>query len=139
MDDFTRDPSDWLRRFSPDEWIRAALGELSRAEAAWARGDARSGAAGVKRAAGMALNAALLVEPEPRWGRTYVEHVAALSTDDRVPAAVREACLLVLEAKAPTGDVVSLRTPRSNAVVLEAARDVVAHAWAVVKRHERVE
>ncbi len=139
MDDFIRDSSDWLRRFSPDEWIRAALGELSRAEAAWGRGDARSGAAGVKRAAGMGLNAALLVEPDPRWGRTYVEHVTALSTDERVPEAVREACRRVLDAKAPSGDVVALRTPKGtagNAAVFEAARDVVAHAWAVVKRHE---
>jgi hypothetical protein len=136
MGDFTRDPSDWLRRFSPAEWIRAALGELSRAEAAWARGDARSGAAGVKRAAGMALNAALIVEPEPRWGRTYVEHVEALLVDERVPQAVRDACRIVLEARSPSGDVVTLRTPRGHAVVLEAARDVVAHAFAVVKRHE---
>jgi hypothetical protein len=31
MSDFTRDKTHWLRRLSPDEWINAALGELSRA------------------------------------------------------------------------------------------------------------
>src|SRR5262249_47300797 len=62
--EFVRDPSHWLRRLSPDEWIRAALGELGRAEAAYGHGNARAGSAGVKRAAGMALNGALLVQPD---------------------------------------------------------------------------
>ena len=34
--EFTRDPGDWLRKLSPDEWIRAGLGELKRAEQAYA-------------------------------------------------------------------------------------------------------
>lgn len=136
MGEFTRDPSDWLRRYSPDEWIRAALAEIARAEAAWERGDARSGAAGVKRAAGMALNAALIVQPAPSWGRTYVEHVQALAQDEHVPQAVRDACRAVLDAKAPARDVVSLRTPRGHVAVIEAAKDVVAHAFAVVRRHD---
>ncbi|HEY8039164.1 MAG TPA: hypothetical protein VIF15_05190 [Polyangiaceae bacterium] len=136
MGSFTRDPADWLRRLSPDEWIRAALGELQRATAAYAGGSARAGAAGVKRAAGMALNAALIVEPDDAWGRTYVEHVAALAKDDRAPQAVRVACRTVLDAKGPSGDVVSLRTPRAHEPVVDAAHDVIAHAWAVVRRHE---
>jgi len=136
MGDFTRDKAHWLRRLSPDEWISAALGELSRAERAWLDGNARAGVVGLKRAAGMALNAALIVEPDDTWGRTYVEHVEALSRDPRVPEAVRAACRVVLEMKPPSGDVVSLRTPRAGAQAVEAARDVVAHAWAVVKRHE---
>jgi hypothetical protein len=136
MGEFVRDPSHWLRRLSPDEWIRAALGELRRAEAAYRAGNTRAGAAGVKRAAGMALNGALLVEPDEAWGRTYVEHVEALARDLRVPEAVRSACSAVLEARPPSMDVVVLRTPKGNAAVLEATRDVIAHAWAVVKRHE---
>jgi HEPN domain-containing protein len=136
MGEFTRDPSDWLRRLSPDEWIRAALGELQRAEAAYERGDARAGAAGVKRSAGMALNAALLVEPNASWGRTYVEHLSALAADRAAAEAVRAACRAVLEAKAPSAGVVNLRTPRSDEQLLEATRDVIAHAWALVKRHE---
>lgn len=133
---FTRDPGDWLRKLSPDEWIRAGLGELRRAEQAFAAGNARGGAAGVKRAAGMALNAALIVEPAEAWGRSYVEHLAALAKDPRVPAAVRSACRAVLDAKQPAGEVVVLRTPHAHDGVLEAARDVIAHAWAVVRRHE---
>jgi hypothetical protein len=111
MGEFTRDPSHWLRRLSPEEWIRAALGELERAAAAYDRGDSRAGVVGVKRAAGMAA------EPS-------------------VPEAVRAASRAVLGAKAPSGSLVSLRTPRTDERALEAARDVIAHAWAVVKRHE---
>jgi HEPN domain-containing protein len=134
--EFTRDPADWLRRLSPDEWIRAALGELKRAEHAYGAGNTRAGAAGVKRAAGMALNGALLVEPDEAWGRAYVEHVAALARDQRVPEAVRAACRTVLAEMPPTGEVVVLRTPKAHEAVLEAARDVIAHAWAVVRRHD---
>jgi len=47
MSDFTRDKTHWLRRLSPNEWINAALGELSRAEKAWAGGNARAGVVGV--------------------------------------------------------------------------------------------
>jgi HEPN domain-containing protein len=136
MGEFTRDPGHWLHRLLPDEWIRAALGEVARAEKALQSGDVRAGMAGVKRAAGMALNAVLIVEPERRLGRTYVEHIEAVSLDDSVPDAVREACQRVLDAKPPPPDVVRLRTPSAHASVLEAARDVIAHAWAVVKRHE---
>jgi hypothetical protein len=136
MGEFVRDPNHWLRRFSPDEWISAALGELSRSEAAWRRGDLRAGTVGVKRAAGMALNAALIVEPSDAWGRTYVEHVEALARDERVPVAVRDACRRVLEARPPGSDVITLRTPRLQTDVFEAARDIIAHAWAVVRRHE---
>ena len=134
--EFDRDPTDWLRRLSPDEWIHAGLTELRRAEAAFARGDGRAGAATVKRAAGMALNAALLVEPDEGWGRSFVDHVRALSRDPRVPEAVRAACRVVLDARPPGGDVVVLRTPRSREAVTEAARDVIAHAWTVVRRHD---
>ncbi|MGA7121414.1 MAG: hypothetical protein WBY94_15020 [Polyangiaceae bacterium] len=136
MGDFVRDPSDWLRRFSPAEWIRAALGELRRAEAAYERGDARAGVVGVKRAAGMALNAALLVEPNVVWGRSYLEHLEGLARDQDVPEAVRAASRAVLEVKPPSPGVVSLRTPRTQERALDAASDVIAHAWAVVKRHE---
>jgi HEPN domain-containing protein len=135
MGEFKRDPTHWLMRLSPDEWIRAALGELGRAEEAWRRGDARAGVAGIKRAAGMALNGALLVEPHDAWGRTYVDHLKALAADARAPEAVRAASRQVLEAEGPSGLVV-LRTPHAHEAVLEATRDVIAHAWTVVKRHE---
>ena len=61
---FERDASHWLFKFSADEWIRAALGDLKRAEQAYAQRNARAGLAGARRAAGMALNGALVVEPD---------------------------------------------------------------------------
>lgn len=134
----SRDPEDWLRKLSPDEWIRAALGELRRAEAAYANRNLRAGVAGCKRAAGMALNAALSVEAREGWGRTYVEHLAALVKDASAPEVVRAAAAVVLGAESPGGsrDVVALRTPSSDAKILDAARDVVAHAYALVRRHD---
>jgi HEPN domain-containing protein len=136
MGEFNRDPAHWLLRYSPDEWIHAALGELARARQAWEQGNGRAGAVGVKRAAGMALNAALIVRPEHDWGRTYVEHLSALAADESAPPAVRAASQRVLEAQPPGGDLVSLRTPRSHTSFVEAAHDVIAHAWAVVKKNE---
>jgi hypothetical protein len=136
MGEYSRDPDHWLFRYSPDEWIRAALGELARARKASERGDARGCAAGVKRAAGMALNAALIVEPEERWGRTYVEHVEALAGDPKVPEAVRMAARAVLAAGVAEDGIVRLGTPRTRTAPVEAAHDVIAHAWAVVKKHE---
>lgn len=98
---------------------------MSRAEEAHARGQPRAALAGCKRAAGMALNAALLVEPNRAWGRTYLEHLAALAYDARAPRAVREACAIVLRARAADG------------MVVDKAHDVIAHAWFVVQRSER--
>jgi hypothetical protein len=136
MGEFRRDPDHWLFRHSPDEWIRAALGELERARLAWEKGNARAGAVGVKRAAGMALNGALIAQPSEAWGRTYVEHLAALAADVGAPPAVRAACQRVLEAQPPASDLVSLRTPRGHATFVDAAHDVIAHAWVVVRRNE---
>ncbi len=133
---FVRDPSHWLRRFSPDEWVRASLGELRRAEARFKANDVTAGLAGCKRAAGMALNGALLVEPDESWQRSYVDHVAALARDPRVPERVREASKHLLEARSPSSDILTLRSRRSDERLLEAARDVMAHAYAVIKRHE---
>jgi hypothetical protein len=133
--DAQKEETDWLRRHTPREWIQVALGELRRASAAFESNDLGAGVAGCKRAAGMALNGALTVEPNERWGRTYVEHVRALSVDAQVPAAVRDACNVLLEARPPNPHLLILRVPRSNERTLEAARDVMAHALAVVIRH----
>jgi hypothetical protein len=137
MGEFVRDPSHWLFRLSPIEWVRAGLGEVARAEKALSHGDVRGGTAGLKRAAGMALNGALIVEPKEKWGRTYVEHLETLANDAGVPEAVRAASRRVLDAAPPSGEVVVLRTPRAYAAAVDAARDVIAHAWVVVQRHEK--
>lgn len=136
MAELPTDPAHWLHRLTPDEWLTSAMGELRRAEAAYARNDARAGLVGAKRAAGMALNGALRVQPNEAWGRSYVEHVEALARDEDAPRAVRDACVLLLESKAPGSDLLGLRSKASDARVLEAARDVMAHAYALVKRHE---
>ncbi|MGH7269715.1 MAG: hypothetical protein ACREJ3_04730, partial [Polyangiaceae bacterium] len=96
-----------MRRFAPEGWIRAALHELAQAEKAWESGQVGAGTVGAKRAAGMALNAALAVEPDATWGRSYVQHLVGLRADSRVPEAVRSACRAVLDAKAPSGAIVA--------------------------------
>jgi HEPN domain-containing protein len=134
---FVRDPAHWLNKLSPDEWIRAATGELRRAEEAYQRKNGRAGLAGARRAAGMALNGALIVHPDESWGRSYMDHLLALKRDtsELVPARVRDACLLLLETPLPGGELVALRTSNADDRVLEAARDVIAHAYAIVKRN----
>jgi HEPN domain-containing protein len=137
---FVRDEKHWLFKLSPDEWIRAGLSDLKTAEAAYQANDARAGLAGCKRAAGMALNGALIVEPDELWGRSYVDHLMAASRDARVPERVREACRELTEITSPGAagapKLVTLRTSSQENRILEAARDVIAHAYAIVKRHE---
>jgi HEPN domain-containing protein len=134
---FARDESHWLLKLSPDEWIRAGLADLKKSEEAYKANNPRAGLAGAKRAAGMALNGALIAEPDELWGRSYVDHLMALGRDARVPERVREACRELTEPAAPAGSkLVALRTHSAEHRILEAARDVIAHAYAVVKRHE---
>jgi len=129
---FQRDPSHWLHRHSPEEWIGAALGELRNAELALEVRDSTGLVAGAKRAAGMALNAALVVRPRDGWGRTYVEHLVGLGADSRAPAAVREAAQLVERTQPPSSGLVALRSKKADESLLEAVRTVMAHAYAVV-------
>lgn len=131
LDAFPRDLSDWLYKLSPEEWIQAALAELRRAESALAAGQLPPAYAGLKRAAGMALNAALIRAPKPSWGRSYVEHLRGLSADGSAPEAVRSAAQSLLELRAAPGEIVNLRSPGSQARWVEAAKTVMAHAYAV--------
>lgn len=133
---FTRDPDHWLFKLDPHEWIRTGLVELRRAEALYQEHNAQGGLASARRAAGMALNGALIVEPSDDYGRSYVDHLRALERDDRVPAAVRDAAHVLLSTQPPGPSLISLRSAKSDERVLEAARDVIAHAFARVKRVE---
>jgi hypothetical protein len=128
----TRDPNHWLLRYSAREWIAAGLAELRRAGEAYEQRNLRGGHAGALRAAGMALNGALVVQPDESWGRSYVDHIRALGRDTTVPAEVREAARTLLDAPAPGGQVVLLRTPSTESRFLEAARTLMAHAYALV-------
>jgi hypothetical protein len=127
-----RDQAHWLYRLSPQEWITGAVGELKKAERASSQRNAQGLVAGVKRAAGMALNAALVMRSRESWGRTYVEHLAGLSEDERVPQPVRQAARVVREAQAPSSGLVVLRSRKGDEALLEAGRIVMAHAYAVV-------
>lgn len=122
----------WLTRLPPEAWIRQALGELSRAEQLLAAHDRRAAVLSLRRAAGMALNGALCVSWR-EWGRTYVEHVRALVTDREVPEAVRAAAQLLLEAEVKQEpNVVRLTPPSEGARWVEAAKTIMAHAYALV-------
>ncbi len=123
---------DWLHKLGAQGWLDAARTELHHADASYAEGAARAGLAYARRAAGMALNAALVVRPR-EWGRTYVEHLRALSGDETAPEAVRRACHTLLETTMPGASaLVTLRRSRADVTCVEAARDVIAHAYAIV-------
>jgi len=128
---FQRDPGHWLRKFSPEEWIQAGLKELARAREALSSHDRPRASASLKRAAGMALNGALLVVPRSEWGRSYAEHLQALSRDEAAPVEVREAAGLLLDLPG-AGELIPLATERHNERLVEAARTVMAHAYALV-------
>jgi len=133
---FSRDADHWLFKFSADEWVRAGMAELRRAEEAYAKKNGRAGLAGARRAAGMALNGVLVVRPNEAWGRSYMDHLLALKVDAEAPARVREAASALVDTPLPGGELVALRTANADTRVLEATRDVLAHAYALVKRAE---
>ena len=136
-----RDPDHWLYRHTPREWIRASMGELRQARAAYERHNGRAGLAGCRRAAGVALNGLLaaLDAPDVTYGRTYMDHLAGAAADDRAPEAVREAARVLLVTPLPGGPIVALRTATSDARALDAAETVMAHAYAVVLKAEPLE
>jgi hypothetical protein len=122
----------WLTRLSPPEWIRKGLGELARAEEFLKTHDRSAGVLALRRACGMALNGALCVTFRP-WGRTYVEHVRAIADDASVPEPVRLAAKILNDVPLErTPNVVRLTPPSESARWVEAAKTVMAHAYAVV-------
>ncbi|MDF3068241.1 MAG: hypothetical protein K0R38_3842 [Polyangiaceae bacterium] len=123
---------EWLTRLSPEEWIRRGLAELSRAEKLLAAHDRSAAVLSLRRAAGMALNGALSVSFRD-WGRTYVEHVRAVATDRDVPEAVRSAALLLSSVELEhQPNIVRLTPPSESARWVDAAKTLMAHAYAVV-------
>jgi hypothetical protein len=126
-----RQPEHWLYRFTAAEWLQAARGELGRARQALARGDRRKGLFEARRAAGMALNAVLRTHPQDRYGRSYMEHLAALALDDAATEEVR-ACAARLLEKAPTRDAQVVKLPgmagEDDLAPARWAEVIVAHA-----------
>lgn len=130
------DPDAWLRRYTPQQWLHAAIHEHRQAKDAYARKNGRAGLAGCRRAAGVALNGVLatMTRPDPRYGRSYMDHLGGLAGDASAPQAVRDAAALLLSTPLPGGTLVSLRTSSSDAKALDAAETVMAHAYACVLR-----
>ena len=105
-----RQADHWLYRLLPEEWLRAARNELVRAKRALLQGDRRKGLFEARRAAGMALNAWLHIEPREAYGRSYLDHLRALANDASVPPQVRRAAQALLEKPPPAElDLVGLR------------------------------
>jgi hypothetical protein len=125
-----RDPAHWLYRLTAVEWLAAAETELGHALAALSRRAARPGVTHARRAAGMAWNAVLAAapgdEPDARYGRSYMEHVVALSTDGGAPLEVRAAAQLLCDTAPRPPELVTLGKP--DLAPLEAARALVAYA-----------
>lgn len=122
----------WLLRHPPADWIRQGLSELSRAETALKAHDRVAGVLGLRRAAGMALNGALAVSWR-EWGRTYIEHLRAVADDSSVPVEVTRAAQLLNRIDIDrTPNIVRLTPPSESARWVDAAKTVMAHAFAVV-------
>ena len=122
----------WLTRLSAEEWIRQGLIELQRAQARIAAHDRSAAVLGLRRASGMALNGALSVRWRA-WGRTYIDHLRAVAHDEDVPEIVRDAARLLNDVpvdKQP--NVVRLTPPSESTRWLDAAKTVMAHAYAMV-------
>jgi hypothetical protein len=130
------DPAHWLHRLTPVEWLAAADTELEHAAQALARRAVRPGITHARRAAGMAWNAVLADAPDApteralvaRFGRSYMDHVAALTSAIDVPDDVRAAAALLRDTPPLPPALITLGKPDLRA--LEAARAVVMHARA---------
>ena len=131
------DPTHWLHRLDAAEWLAAAATELDLAQAALARRATRVGVTHARRAAGMAWNAVLVVAPDDRYGRSYMDHVVALASqadaaDDVIPADVRGAARLLRDTPPRPPELVTIGKPDMSP--LQAANVIVAYARAVVER-----
>jgi HEPN domain-containing protein len=120
-----KDPQHWLYRLSADEWLKAAHNELERAQAVLERKQQRPGVAGARRAAGMAWNAVLVLAPDERYGRSYMDHLRALAGDSAAEEAVRQAAQALVDAPLET-DVIPIgkgdtRLAELARVIMEAA------------------
>lgn len=127
----TVDPSHWLRRLDPDQWIAAAENELVQCQQALARRAYRPGVTHARRAAGMALNGILFLQEQPSWGRSYMEHVAALVGDDAAPEEVRAAARALHDTPAAPPELVPLGKPDLHTHT--AARTIIDWAQARIR------
>ena len=126
-----RDPAHWLYRFTPAEWLAAAANELAAADRALSARQQRAGVTQARRAAGMAWNAVLCqAGDETGYGRSYMDHLQALSRDATVPEPVQQAARALVEAPL-TQEIVQLgkgdtRLAREAEVIVDCARERIA-------------
>jgi HEPN domain-containing protein len=122
------DPTHWLHRLLPAEWLAAADTELQHCAETLGRRAYRPGVTHARRAAGMALNAVLAGEDHPNWGRSYMEHVVALADEALAPAEVRAAARQLRDTPPAPPELVKLGGP--DLAPLEAARTIIDWARA---------
>jgi hypothetical protein len=127
------DPTHWLHRLSPAGWLAAADSELVHCQETLARRALRPGVTHARRAAGMAVNAILVLAPDDRLGRSYMDHVQALAAPaPSVPEDVHTAAALLRDTPAAPPELITLGRPDLRA--LEAATRIVAWARSEVAR-----
>jgi hypothetical protein len=128
------DPTHWLFRLAPAEWLAAADTEVAHAAEKLAAHAVRPGVTHARRAAGMAWNAFMAKDPSPeisdpliaRFGRSYMEHVVALASDDEVGPELRAAAAVLRDTPPAPPELVTLGKPgHPDLRVLEAARTIV--------------
>jgi HEPN domain-containing protein len=120
------DPAHWLHRLTAEEWLAAAATEIAHAEAALARRATRPGVTHARRAAGMAWNAVLTAQPDDRFGRSYMEHVVALSGDATAPDEIRAAAQRLRDTPAAPPELLTLGKP--DLAPAHDARAILNHA-----------
>jgi hypothetical protein len=130
-----RDPGHWLHRLDAAEWLAAAATELAHAEEKLSHRSVRPGVTHARRAAGMAWNAVLVIAPDERYGRSYMDHVVALAQtpddDAAIPATVRAAARLLRETPGTPAQLITIGKPDLSA--LEAARVIVEFAGSLTR------
>jgi hypothetical protein len=133
-----QDSDHWLWRLDAQGWLAAAEAELERGRAH--ASSRRTAITHARRAAGMALNAALVAmlargwsreRCEHAWGRSYIDHLRALAGADEhepfdVDLAKRCRTLLEVPVMPPTG-LVKLARSRDEAAseALDLASQIV--------------
>ncbi|MBC8131359.1 MAG: hypothetical protein H7X95_00150 [Deltaproteobacteria bacterium] len=123
-----KDPSHWLYRLTAEEWLAAADTELQHCADTLRRRAFRPGVTHARRAVGMAWNAVLIESPDVRFGRSYMEHVAALAGDDHTPEAPRRAAQYLKDTSPAPPALVTLGQP--DLAPLNAAQVLVDYARA---------
>ena len=123
------DPSSWLYRFDAQEWLAAAETELRLCADAYARRSVRPAVTHARRAAGMALNAILVLRPNDTYGRSYMEHLVAAAADDDAPETIRNAAQALTVSTTLPPTLITLGKPDSRP--LDAARAITV--WARIR------